>query len=125
MCGFPCGEKRWHRDRGAKAPAQRARSRASPVIDRFRASSRNGAAGAPPIGARQPTVVTTSLPITLRAAIRAIARSEEHTSELQSLMRISYAVFCLQKKKTERTVQHISNNQTHNPTYLPFKPTNR
>src|SRR3546814_1736486 len=27
-------------------------------------------------------------------------RSEEHTSELQSLMRISYAVFCLQKKKT-------------------------
>src|SRR3546814_7855990 len=29
----------------------------------------------------------------------AAARSEEHTSELQSLMRISYAVFCLQKKK--------------------------
>src|SRR3546814_2344772 len=29
-----------------------------------------------------------------------IARSEEHTSELQSLMRISYAVFCLKKKKT-------------------------
>src|SRR3546814_2313115 len=30
--------------------------------------------------------------------IRALARSEEHTSELQSLMRISYAVFCLKKK---------------------------
>src|SRR3546814_8633446 len=30
----------------------------------------------------------------------AVARSEEHTSELQSLMRISYAVFCLKKKKT-------------------------
>src|SRR3546814_5464364 len=29
----------------------------------------------------------------------AVARSEEHTSELQSLMRISYAVFCLKKKK--------------------------
>src|SRR3546814_4923682 len=29
-----------------------------------------------------------------------ITRSEEHTSELQSLMRISYAVFCLKKKKT-------------------------
>src|SRR3546814_8327254 len=29
-------------------------------------------------------------------------RSEEHTSELQSLMRISYAVFCLKKKKTRR-----------------------
>src|SRR3546814_1024635 len=30
-------------------------------------------------------------------------RSEEHTSELQSLMRISYAVFCLKKKKTHTT----------------------
>src|SRR3546814_4961706 len=30
------------------------------------------------------------------------ARSEEHTSELQSLMRISYAVFCLKKKKTRQ-----------------------
>src|SRR3546814_2838482 len=30
-------------------------------------------------------------------------RSEEHTSELQSLMRISYAVFCLKKKKNKRT----------------------
>src|SRR3546814_8873787 len=32
-------------------------------------------------------------------------RSEEHTSELQSLMRISYAVFCLKKKKTKRQKQ--------------------
>src|SRR3546814_3707779 len=32
-----------------------------------------------------------------------ILRSEEHTSELQSLMRISYAVFCLKKKKTNQT----------------------
>src|SRR3546814_5111261 len=32
--------------------------------------------------------------------LAALARSEEHTSELQSLMRISYAVFCLNKKKT-------------------------
>src|SRR3546814_10248638 len=31
-------------------------------------------------------------------------RSEEHTSELQSLMRISYAVFCLKKKKTEPNI---------------------
>src|SRR3546814_4810755 len=39
-----------------------------------------------------------------RMAIMAPAtpRSEEHTSELQSLMRISYAVFCLKKKKTTR-----------------------
>src|SRR3546814_10693877 len=37
-------------------------------------------------------------------------RSEEHTSELQSLMRISYAVFCLKKKNTNQT--HISTHQT-------------
>src|SRR3546814_3308740 len=37
------------------------------------------------------------------------ARSEEHTSELQSLMRISYAVFCLKKKKNN-TVQSLTHN---------------
>src|SRR3546814_4533851 len=34
------------------------------------------------------------------AVTQRVERSEEHTSELQSLMRISYAVFCLKKKKT-------------------------
>src|SRR3546814_5189557 len=34
--------------------------------------------------------------------VRQADRSEEHTSELQSLMRISYAVFCLKKKKTKQ-----------------------
>src|SRR3546814_9679256 len=34
-----------------------------------------------------------------------VSRSEEHTSELQSLMRISYAVFCLKKKQTDTTAQ--------------------
>src|SRR3546814_4801874 len=34
------------------------------------------------------------------------ARSEEHTSELQSLMRISYAVFCLKKKKKNNNSMH-------------------
>src|SRR3546814_3562613 len=36
----------------------------------------------------------------------AAVRSEEHTSELQSLMRISYAVFCLKKKKKKSTHEH-------------------
>src|SRR3546814_1099240 len=43
-------------------------------------------------------------------------RSEEHTSELQSLMRISYAVFCLKKKKPNTTKQ-TSNQNTENNTY--------
>src|SRR3546814_1649546 len=41
-------------------------------------------------------------------------RSEEHTSELQSLMRISYAVFCLKKKKYNKQLQtNKSVNRTH------------
>src|SRR3546814_1173901 len=42
---------------------------------------------------------------------RAARRSEEHTSELQSLMRISYAVFCLKKKKKSTT-----STNTYSPT---------
>src|SRR3546814_1051837 len=40
------------------------------------------------------------------AEIAAYERSEEHTSELQSLMRISYAVFCLKKKKNKKAKTH-------------------
>src|SRR3546814_8386039 len=42
----------------------------------------------------------------------ALERSEEHTSELQSLMRISYAVFCLKKKK--KTTKNKDMTQTRN-----------
>src|SRR3546814_2782243 len=40
------------------------------------------------------------------------ARSEEHTSELQSLMRISYAVFCLKKKIPDYNQQNSESNQS-------------
>src|SRR3546814_5220403 len=40
---------------------------------------------------------------------RGAVRSEEHTSELQSLMRISYAVFCLQKKKKDKDKEEQEN----------------
>src|SRR3546814_2659320 len=45
-------------------------------------------------------------------------RSEEHTSELQSLMRISYAVFCL-KKKTATTTRRLTPVTVHRPKNLP------
>src|SRR3546814_5667620 len=45
------------------------------------------------------------------SVLRLAKRSEEHTSELQSLMRISYAVFCLKKKKIKKAVYKYS---THN-----------
>src|SRR3546814_10334512 len=50
------------------------------------------------LGAASATILTPNL------------RSEEHTSELQSLMRISYAVFCLKKKKT---YEQYSNQHMH------------
>src|SRR3546814_5497711 len=50
---------------------------------------------------------------------RQSVRSEEHTSELQSLMRISYAVFCLKKKNTRKqTHRHHSTNITYDNHYL-------
>src|SRR3546814_2909263 len=49
-------------------------------------------------GNRSPVLTVVTLPMPSRTA-HAVWRSAEHTSELQSLMRISYAVFCLKKKK--------------------------
>src|SRR3546814_7365883 len=48
--------------------------------------------------AQEPLAIGQALASRLEAAVR----SEEHTSELQSLMRISYAVFCLKKKKQNK-----------------------
>src|SRR3546814_5339480 len=48
------------------------------------------------------------------AAASGVLRSEEHTSELQSLMRISYAVFCLKKKKSTLQQEHTNTIQLQN-----------
>src|SRR3546814_10018199 len=54
-----------------------------------------------------------SIPIDVAAKVaRQLKRSEEHTSELQSLMRISYAVFCL-KKKTNTPQTHMLHHTTY------------
>src|SRR3546814_6915058 len=59
-------------------------------------------------------------PRTLQSALQPrspeICRSEEHTSELQSLMRISYAVFCLKKKK-QHTKTYTTQLQYHKRQY--------
>src|SRR3546814_4670047 len=57
------------------------------------------AQGKPPIAANQWRTAAG------KRAAKAAERSEEHTSELQSLMRISYAVFCLKKKNNQTTNQ--------------------
>src|SRR3546814_6247799 len=55
-----------------------------------------------------PETVSTDYDTSDRLYFEPLTRSEEHTSELQSLMRISYAVFCL-KKKQQRKNTHIVN----------------
>src|SRR3546814_8442271 len=47
-------------------------------------------------------------PFDLGHAAAARVRSEEHTSELQSLMRISYAVFCVQKQKIQKLISYAA-----------------
>src|SRR3546814_9744801 len=66
------------------------------------AGSRTQAAG----GGRR--IPEPARPAPYRRSLRSAAgaRSEEHTSELQSLMRISYAVFCLKKKKNKEGATH-------------------
>src|SRR3546814_3045509 len=49
-------------------------------------------------------MTTASLSSLLRGQVAPFHRSEEHTSELQSLMRISYAVFCLKKKNKTQNI---------------------
>src|SRR3546814_6265761 len=83
--------------------------------------TRNAPASRSPLGSRigltsrsnsSADCLTTSASLPTRAR-----RSEEHTSELQSLMRISYAVFCLKKKKIH-TLHHPNN------TYISTSKTN-
>src|SRR3546814_6505025 len=76
---------------------------------------------------KPPALAFRAPPRHIRAGSRAdgrvanpVRRSEEHTSELQSLMRISYAVFCLNKKNTHTIDQSISDHtraRTHVTTH--------
>src|SRR3546814_6600336 len=65
-------------------------------------------AGVAVVAAPYRTPLLTIGALCLIAGAVLLTRSEEHTSELQSLMRLSYAVFCLKKKKTyERSQQRV------------------
>src|SRR3546814_4267946 len=63
-----------------------------------------GAIGTPAVLIAITILVLGQALFTYAPFMHAIFRSEEHTSELQSLMRISYAVFCLKKKKLYRQI---------------------
>src|SRR3546814_8054108 len=71
---------------------------------------------------RVPADKTKGYALSCAAYSAALRRSEEHTSELQSLMRISYAVFCLKKKnKKEQHQQKKKHNITHKDTAYKHK----
>src|SRR3546814_4447815 len=59
------------------------------------------------LNARAPRTLVALQMLRSRVADYVQPRSEEHTSELQSLMRISYAVFCLKKKKKKNEVKSM------------------
>src|SRR3546814_6047896 len=77
--------------RGQQREIQRGRLVADAILDRLHRRERSEHRIAPRVGL--------AVEHELARSVEQADRSEEHTSELQSLMRISYAVFCLKKKK--------------------------
>src|SRR3546814_8767080 len=86
------------RRRPRERPGQRKRRLAAHAAPAPQAPAPAGAAGAGGGALPAARLPARAVPLAPRAAPGG-ARSEEHTSELQSLMRISYAVFCLKTKK--------------------------
>src|SRR3546814_7893107 len=90
---------------------------------------RSGATPTPTTRCAPRCLTTPSSPARTRATTRPVSctstwRSEEHTSELQSLMRISYAVFCLKKKKQNshlNTRIHLTSNKQRDEQYKNLK----
>src|SRR3546814_5406458 len=87
----------------ARSMARRTASRSSNT----RASVRSSKSAADIEATQKPLCpsATTSCSATSDESASRRVRSEEHTSELQSLMRISYAVFCLKKKKKKTNMK--------------------
>src|SRR3546814_8081544 len=105
--------------------AQEAAEAARPYAERMAgilaslAAGQNGAENAPRllVGTGKDQVHLLVVATAERGLCGAFNRSEEHTSELQSLMRNSYAVFCLKKKKqisnTQKHTSHNTNSYIH------------
>src|SRR3546814_9014493 len=93
----------------AHRPADRAGQPVLPAQHQQGAHPRRGR----PVWRPARRLAAAELPDLAAAAQRGWRRSEEHTSELQSLMRISYAVFCLKKKNILYTItQYTIRNRT-------------
>src|SRR3546814_6910704 len=89
------------------AAVQRAPSAPAPVPAAFANHRKSFLRGSSIALGQSPAPPTAVQPATEHSR-RRLRRSEEHTSELQSLMRISYAVFCLKKKNNSKKTTYIS-----------------
>src|SRR3546814_1926145 len=91
-----------------RSRCDRTAGRARRTLSRYRCSSGKGGAGMARLAGRQKARTCAGQG---HRRLRGRGRSEEHTSELQSLMRISYAGFCLKKKKKTRKIdEHNANS---------------
>src|SRR3546814_6483363 len=95
-----------------------ARTWLMPPVDPSHVKRARFASAPPPLvrvnAASSPTPpFSTSRAPSLSVMMVAVTRSEEHTSELQSLMRISYAVFCLKKKNQQNSKSNHHNSNHH------------
>src|SRR3546814_5564914 len=100
----------------ATAPAHKDKNTIGRAVDDWTSAISWGESVSDAIIQEAPTVCITAPRFEIRLAVHIArkrgmrigdgVRSEEHTSELQSLMRISYAVFCLQKKNTTTHNHH-------------------
>src|SRR3546814_6231156 len=89
-----------------------ARAWARPALVRSRIMARSNSAKLPTICIIiRPAAVVVSIASVSERKPAPASRSEEHTSELQSLMRISYAVFCLKKKKQQHMIHTVIQTQ--------------
>src|SRR3546814_6546973 len=106
MRGSGAGRCGW-RSGPVRCPRRRRKTLASPPqinsgCERARLSGIAGGLEGCEMGQHHKILIVDDHPIT-QSGLRLLLRSEEHTSELQSLMRISYAVFCLKKKNKHIT----------------------
>src|SRR3546814_801131 len=118
---LPCGSRAGgNRPQGVRLHADRSKRVTAIIGSRAGCERRHQCLG-PPMGAseveraqvrREIGAIARSLGCTARCRARPLAqameRSEEHTSELQSLMRISYAIFCLKKKINKNKLSHTT-----------------
>src|SRR3546814_4788409 len=109
MGGAPASGWRDRVDLAPRSTLRRRTRTAGPGVPRglSRADGCPGCSGSPRRrGAARSSISKDRLADRVGMLVDSVQRSEEHTSELQSLMRISYAVFCLKKK-------NYKNNSTH------------